>query len=363
QENKLRVEIAPMKGVKVEEDLEIQVVVRNLGVGHTFPGGTNDSNESWLEVQVLDEKENVLAQSGWLEPDGHLSKEAHTFGATIIDRHGERIARRNAKDIYVNAQVNVIPPGTADVARYRIRMPEDAVTVRARLLWRKFNRGYTEFTFAGGDVPELPITEIASAEVRLPHGYGPEARDEAWEDWTRHNDLGIGLLRQGDSKHAEASFAEVDRLAPDRPDGPLNLARVNIAEANYPAAVKHLRRLGNYDEALEAFARTLKDFPSDRNTHSEVGLAYFTMGEMEKSLESWLRVLEIDPEDRNAHFHRMKIYKNLGRDADAEEAKKAFERYRIDENAPAITNDFLRRHPDVNREAQKIHVHELVPPK
>ncbi|MFB3066547.1 MAG: multiheme c-type cytochrome, partial [Planctomycetota bacterium] len=34
------------------EEVVFEVVVRNVGVGHTFPGGTNDSNEAWVELTI-----------------------------------------------------------------------------------------------------------------------------------------------------------------------------------------------------------------------------------------------------------------------------------------------------------------------
>ena len=69
RDSKLRVDIAALRrpgggvdyqpalappAVRPGERLEIDVAVRNLGVGHTFPGGTNDSNEGWLEITVAD---------------------------------------------------------------------------------------------------------------------------------------------------------------------------------------------------------------------------------------------------------------------------------------------------------------------
>ena len=43
------------------------------------------------------------------------------------------------------------------------------------------------------------------------------------------------------------------------------------------------------------------------------------------------------------------------------QATQNLERYNLDENAAKVTNDFLRENPAVNREAQKVHVHELTP--
>ncbi len=361
---------------------DLLVVVRNLNVGHIFPAGTLDSNEGWLAVEVADREGKALLRSGWLEPDLSLSKDAHTFGATVIDRESRRIDRRNAKDIYVPAQVNVVPPGAADVARYRLEAPpgaEGALRVRATLRFRKFKADYTRFSFEGREVPVLPVTDIASAEAVL----GPGAPAAPPPDlWTRWNDLGIAAWRQNDTRLAALAFAEVDRLKPDLPDGPRNLARVAIAEGRFEDALELLKRaearapgdprtayffgtalsrLGRYDPALEAFERTLADFPQDRNSLQEIAEILFRTGDFGKSLEWWLRVLEIDPEDANAHYHRQQCYQRLGREADAAEAEKSFLRYKTDEDAAEKTNAYLRAHPEVNHEVQRVHVHELHP--
>lgn len=374
------------------EEAELAVVVRNLGVGHIFPAGTLDSNEGWLAVEVLDPEGRPLLRSGWLEEDRSLSLEAHTYGATIVDRHGRRIDRRNAKDIFVPAQVNVIPPGAADLARFRLVLPPGLegreVRVRATLRFRKFKADYTAFSFPGQEPPVLPVTDIASSEVRLrvpgPGEGAPAApaAAAALPDWTRWNDLGIASLRQMDTRGADEAFSEVGRLRPDLPDGPRNLARVRILEGRHREALTLLEtaygrrpgdgrvafwfgrahsRLGNYDAAMEAFGRTLEEFPADRTTLAEVATIHFQRRAFEESLAAWLRVLEVDPEDANAHYHRHLCYMNLGRTEEAEEARLSYERYKIDEDAPRRTNAFLRENPDVNREAQRVHVHELHP--
>lgn len=364
--------------------LELGVVVRNLGVGHIFPAGTLDSNEGWLEVEVLDGDGKVVARNGGLRADLSLSPESHTYGATVIDRESRRIDRRNAKDIFVPAQVNVVPPGAADLARYRVAVPAgrggNGMAVRAVLRFRKFKPDYTAFSFAGKTPPVLPITDIASCQARI----GTRTEGAAPPDWTLWNDLGIACMRQRDTRGAEEAFAEVDRLMPGLADGPRNLARVRITEGRYLEALDYLEkaearapgdartaywfgvahsRLGHYDPALEAFERTLRDFPQDRNTLGEIAGIFFQTGKVEESLGWWLRVLEIDPEDANAHYHRHLCYVRMGRDADAAEAEKSFLRYKVDESAAKRTNDYLRGNEGVNHEAQAVHVHELLPPR
>ncbi|HEY3244123.1 MAG TPA: hypothetical protein VGM03_12325, partial [Phycisphaerae bacterium] len=123
------------------EDVVFDVVVRNKGVGHTFPGGTNDSNESWIEFSLLDQDGHILTQSGTIGDDGYVDPAAHYFRALIVDRHSQPIHKRNAQDIYAPVYTNVIGPGTAHAVHYQVHVPATVgsnVKLRARLLWRKF---------------------------------------------------------------------------------------------------------------------------------------------------------------------------------------------------------------------------------
>ena len=220
------------------------VVVRNKGVGHTFPGGTNDSNEGWLEVSVVGDDDAVLALSGAVQDDGHVDTGAHFYKALMVDANGQAIHRRNAQDIVTAVYVRTIGPGTADVAHYSFEVPEDyagrKLTLRARLLWRKFDRAYTEFAFNNNrqgfrrfdQVPDLPVTEIARSEVELVVGESSAAGAPDAGDWMRFNDYGIGLLLQDDTQGAARAFATVEQLAPERLDGCRNLAKVAVRDGH-----------------------------------------------------------------------------------------------------------------------------------
>ena len=374
----------------------VDVVVRNKGVGHTFPGGTNDSNEGWLEVSVSDETGRQLAISGFIDATGHLDPEAHVFKAVIVDRNGSLINRRNAQDIFVTVFANVIGPGTSDVAHYEFRVPESlsgkTLTVTARLLWRKFDRGYTVFAYQANPegfkrfekVPDLPITEIASDEVRLPVVSGRTAAtrvpSEDGEQWFRFNDYGIGLLLEEDTRGAAAAFERVVSLRPDLIEGHLNLARTALRDGNLATAFDHLEQVedievanaraawvwavalqedGRYEQAVAAYRRVLEVFPGDRATWRNLGRTFYLDQRYEEALEALDRVLEIDPEDRVAHYHRMLSLRALGREAEAEEAAAAYAHYSIDESAQEVTRAFRQRHPGANLMAQRIRTHRL----
>lgn len=377
---------------------DIDVVVRNLGVGHTFPGGTNDSNEGWLEVTVRDEDDRVLFASGLIGDDGHLDPEAHMYKALMLDKHGNPIHRRNAHDIHVPVFVRVIGPGTADVGHFTFDVPPTLagrqVTIRARLLWRKFDRAYTEFAYKTNpvgfkrfdDVPNLPVTEIASSEVQLPvlpPGTDTKIAMAALpEEWMRFNDYGIGLLLEGNTRAAARAFGMVRQLDPNRIDGHRNLARVAIQDGALASAFEHLRACeaikpadpqtawfwgvalqedGRYLDAAAAYRRVLERFPKDRAAWRNLGRSLYLHGDYEEALAALDEVLAIDPEDRIAHYHQMLCHRALGRQREAEISRQAYEKYQIDESAQQITQAFRLAHPGANLQAQAIPVHVLKP--
>ena len=368
------------------------VVVRNKGVGHTFPGGTNDSNEGWLEVSVVSDDDEVLALSGAVQDDGHVDTGAHFYKALMVDAKGQAIHRRNAQDIVTAVYVRTIGPGTADVAHYSFQVPEDyagrKLTLRARLLWRKFDRAYTEFAFNNNrqgfrrfdQVPDLPVTEIARSEVELVVGESSAVGAPDAGDWMRFNDYGIGLLLQDDTQGAARAFATVEQLAPERLDGCRNLAKVAVRDGHLERAYEHLEDCealvsgdgqtawvwgvvlqedGRYEAAAQAYRRVLRDFPEDRATWRNLGRVLYLDGRFEEALEALDGVLAIDPEDRVAHYHRMLSLRALGREDEALVAERAYQYYQIDESAQELTRRYRLAHPHDNREALKIHVHPL----
>ncbi len=381
------------------ESVEVHVVVRNRGVGHRFPGGTIDSNEAWLELIVEDAGGAELARSGALDLEGVVDDEAHAYKALFVTKEGEPALVRNPQHFHAPIYVRTIGPGTADIARYRIRVPEapgTSVRIRARLLWRKFSLAFTRFTFErlalpridrfdGVTVPALPVTTIAEDEVTVAIAVDVEAaRGNAVElrpeDWVRWNDYGIGSLLQGDLRAAKEAFGVVASLAPERPDGPRNLARVAVAEGSVREAFAHLQRseelaegdpqsawvwgsgllkAGKLDEALAAFQRVAAFFPEDRAAWRAIGRIHYVAGRYRDALTAFLRALAIDPEDRIAHYHRMLCYRALGEKENAADAEKAYLKYQIDESAEEVTQAYRLANPVDNREAQALHVHDL----
>jgi tetratricopeptide (TPR) repeat protein/nitrate/TMAO reductase-like tetraheme cytochrome c subunit len=377
------------------EQVRVDVVVRNRGVGHTFPGGTTDSNEGWLEVTILDDAGEVLARSGALLSDGSLDPSAHAYKAVLLDSAGEAIHDRNGARIHVTAAVNVIGPGTADVAHYGFRVPQASerrsLRVRARLLWRKFDRSYTRFAheqnpagFVGHAAPpDLPVTEIAADEVTLRVTDERERAAAAGSTWEAFNDYGIALLLRGNTFEAREAFERVASDAAGAFEGHLSLARVALRDGNLDLAFQHLDRAealrpgdaraawiwgtalqeeGRYADAADAYSYVLESFPADRAAWRNLGRTLYLARRYDEALDAFDAVLAIDPEDRVSHYHRMLSLRALGRVDEATLAEAAYERFRIDESAQAVAGGFRAANPGVNLTYQPIHTHDLVIP-
>jgi len=261
------------------------------------------------------------------------------------------------------------------------------------LKWRKFMQHYTEFawtnTMQGRPLPVLPITDIASGEATFPVVAGalppvadfPTPKVTEATNWMRWNDWGIGLLLQDDTVGAERAFGVLRERTPNRVDGWRNLARTKLDDGDIEGAVVLLQeaekrdpgnaqtayffgiareKTGQLEDAIKAFEAAKVAFPKDRTIHRELGQIRYRLGKYDEALLDFLRVLAIDPEDRIAHYHRMLIYRAKGDDKAADLALKAFDKYKIDENAQEWTNGFRRARPDVNLESQPLHAHELV---
>jgi tetratricopeptide (TPR) repeat protein len=402
----------------------IEVVVRTRRVGHFFPGGTVDAFDVWVELEAVDDEGRTIFHSGRVEQDGKGPVEpgAHFYRSLLIDAHGNPINKRNAWMARSVAYVRLIPPGAADTIHYRLRVPEDAgdrITLRAKVKYRKFSWWNTQWAFAGirdpehrefslgkshddgrwifkGDtskvsgqikaIPDIPITEMASAEAQvrvLPKGAPlPDAKpflDRSVRE--RWNDYGIGLLLQGDLRGAEATFLKVTQMEPEYADGWVNVGRVHVQEGNMAEAEQVLRKAldvdpklakthfflgtalkarGRYDESLKHLRVAIAMYPRDRVVLNQIGRVLFLMRQYGDAVEVLERVLAIDPEDLQAHYNLMLSYQGLG---DAEKAKTQqtlYERFKADESAQFITGPYRQLHPHDNNERQQIHEHTTV---
>lgn len=403
----------------------LDVVVRTNAIGHPLTQGTADSNEIWLDLQMVEQRADgsarVIGRSGGLGPDNEVDAYSHFLNVYMLDRHGKRIDRRNAEDIFVPLYNHQIPPGAADTLHYRFTVPPDvegALRIEARLLYRKFDTTYMQQVMAEKEkkpdwLNELPILKMAEDAVMLPvRGSNVEVVNEAPKNrplWHRWNDYGIGLLRKGgkskgELKQAEEAFAEVEKLG--RPEGPINLTRVYLAQGTVQdKAVEAMRRAaampealpwsvawftgqvnkqnGFLDEAIANFRSVVElddaltrkrefDFSQDYMLLNELGQTLYERAKQERAdpqaKERFLReavatfekVLLLDSENATAHYNLDLLHKQLGDKASAARHLELYRKYKEDDNARDRAIAIARAaDPAANHAAEAIVIYDL----
>ncbi len=375
----------------------VDVVVRTRKIGHFFPAGTVDAFDVWLELQARDAAGRIIYWSGKVDGDGRGPVEpgAHFYKSYQLDAEGNPINKRNAWQSRSVLYVRLIPPGAADVAHFRVRIPPDVkgpVKLTARLNYRKFAHYYTQFAYEGlpanvsgqikNEIPNLPITILAEAEATVPIGSNTEwkplvqkADRERWNDW------GIGLLLQGDVKGAEYAFKKVTEAEPGYADGWLNVARALIQEGETEAAKPYVTQAlkadpqlgriyffkamiekadGDYEGALRSLRTASGKYPEDRVVLNQIARILFLKRDYPEALRVLDRVCLVDPEDLQMHYTRMLCYRGLGDAANAAREQKLFERFKAEESSQSITARRRLLSPEDNNERQPIHDHESV---
>ena len=399
------------------ESYLVETVVRTLKMGHTFTQGTSDSNEVWLDL-IARSGDRVIGRSGGLGPDNAVDPWAHFVNSYVLDRDGRRIDRRNAQDIFVPLYNHQIPPGAADVIHYRLDVPSDVtepITVEAVLRFRKFDTTYMKFVYGEEFVNDLPILTLASDEIVFPLDPASDATNHTvstFPEWQRWNDYGIGLLRKGGTSRgelrgAEAAFQKVEALG--HPDGPLNLARVYLAQGTVQdQAIAALERAvtfappanpwsvawftgqvneqnGNIEEAIANFQSILDadttemrqrgfDFSLDYRVLNRLGLALFERSNLERgeshqdrrkatlgeAKEIFDRVLELDPENVTAHYNLSRLFQRLDNKEAAARHLTLYRAYKPDDNARDRAIAIHRaNNPAADHAAQAIVIYDL----
>lgn len=342
--------------------------------------------------------------------DGTVDPWSHFVNAYVLDREGNRIDRRNAQDIFVPLYNHQIPPGAADVVHYKLTVPADAtaeVNFHVALNYRKFDTRYMQYIYGADYVNQLPIMEIASDSISFPvTGTARVTEPSTIPEWQRWNDYGIGLLRKGQTgaskgqlRQAEEAFSQLG----DRPQGPLNLARVYLREGRLEEAATALRKAadagadwwsvawfsglvdkqnGYLDSALANFRNIIEHAPQDRgfdfskdyrllNEYAQTLLerARQERGEerkpqrqlfLEQSRLWFEETLKLDPENVAAHFNLATLYGELGDQTLAEQHRNLHARYKQDDNVrdSAITAH-RRQNPAADHAAEDVVIYDL----
>ncbi|MFO0737376.1 MAG: multiheme c-type cytochrome [Labilithrix sp.] len=139
-------ELAPGQSVTID------VVVRNLDVGHRFPGGVMDAQDTWIEVVVEDAQGKRVADAGFDDDSRHV------LTSYMAHQDGTRALVRETHEFRAGVWNHTIAPRDAAVVGYSLDVPEGAkLPLKATARLRHRSRG-------------TALQKVACDDYRSPRG-------------------------------------------------------------------------------------------------------------------------------------------------------------------------------------------------
>lgn len=293
----------------------VDLVVRNLAVGHKFPGGTRDSSDTWIALSVYDARGRIVAQLD----DGH--GEVHRLRTGVVDEHGGLVGAREVESLRAVAFDNTVGPRDAVIVRYAVVLPHEAVgplRVEARLLHRSRTLALADETCRQAQTPRgkafvratealtgqqldacaaQPVTEIAQHALILGR---PDQPDDprVRPDHERLWELGIALQHQVQERLPEAreALAAAEVALDHARHAGLDAAESNAAHARILAALGAVAaRQGRVDEALALADRIAALVPTHPYPHLLRGRALAKVWRWEQAVPHLERAFEASP--------------------------------------------------------------------
>ena len=369
------------------ETLIANVVIQNKGIAHSFIPEQRDFYEAWVDFAVKDASGKVLAESGFLQPDGSLDPAAHSFTNRLINVKGELNDLHQIWHNRVLAYNNALQSGRSQLVRYRFRLPKDItgqVSIAATVRYRRFNQHFIDYAMdqkAGQHYP-LPIVDMASQTRTLTIGENAPQPPSLGENpaWMRWNNYGIGLLDAQQYQASVEAFEHVAALRPDYADAYTNMAVVEISWERYDDAKSNLakalallpsdpralyyralveRNAGQVKEAITDLEAMLDKYPRSKDGLRELGFSYYQQHDYPTARAAYERLQAIDPDDLAAHYQLAILYRRLGEKQKAAIESARFADQKDDPNASEYALQFLGKHPEVASESVVWHIHDL----
>jgi tetratricopeptide (TPR) repeat protein len=389
--------------------VSLDVVVRNLLVGHRFPGGVLDIQDTWIEVEVADRTGKRLAASGLAHDKDAADQDTHVLRTLVVDEHGNVLEEHEMPKFRTQIATQTLAPREAQVIRYAFDVPKDVaapLTVTARLRHRsrtlkmqqavcaesKTKAGKEFIAGARGarDV-ELdpckpqPITLIAETTTQLGDGAKLSTTRPAWE---REYEHGMALVATVSERLEEAKVVLEHALA-QAPDGKPKamiivqlgmvaskqgrvddaLALVGQARALLPApgpavldyiAVDALMRVWRWDDAIAPAQALAKKAPANSNAWVMLARCLGSVSDDAAALAAAATGLELVPRDPDLLRTQATALAALHR-PEATAALAAYDRFRSPDNSAELRISCAADSTRCAREREQGHTHLLHP--
>lgn len=366
--------------------MEARVVIQNKLIGHSLIPEQRDFYQAWVEFKVTDSTGRVIDHSGYLNPDGTLDPDAHSFTNRLVDKNGKYLALHQVWARRGVVYDYTIPSGRSTLVRYQFRIPSDArgpLTVTARVNYRHFRQSYLNFVL-GNKHPAYPVVEMAECIRILRIGQNKPEKPLKGDnsDWMRWNNYGIALLDQQQYAASVHAFEQVTKLRPGYADAYTNIAVVELPWEKYssaraalqtalkldpgnPRALYYLalveRNDGNLDSAITDLRSVVQRFPNSRDARRELGYSYYQEHKYAQALDQYQALQQIDPNNLAAHYELAILYRRTGNKKAAARESALFADEKLDPMANTYSLDYLDKHPEWANESSMWHLHTDVP--
>ncbi|MBA3396564.1 MAG: hypothetical protein H0T89_28290 [Deltaproteobacteria bacterium] len=370
--------------------LELDVVIRNLLVGHRFPGGVLDIQDTWIEIEVADRKGTRIASSGLAHELDAADQDTHVLRTLVVDERGEVLEEHDVARFRTQLATQTLAAREAQAVRYALDVPAGvrSVVVTARLRHRSRNLAMQAATCAAARTPEgeafiaaargirdvvldpckpQPITLVAETRLeignRAPHRVlarkGAGGARPAWERSYEHGMalvaslvtqlddaravLGVALAKAPDARsramvHAQLGWvaSRQNRLA----DALAHVAQARTLLGADPPVLDAIvadayMRMNQYADAIAPAKSCTTRAPSNAGAWAVYARALVAVGDHAEALVATARGLEIAP--RDPELLRSQATALAALDApDAEAAQTAYTRFRSPDEAAGL---------------------------
>jgi Cytochrome c554 and c-prime len=391
--------------VTAGERLTFDVVVRNLRVGHRFPGGTLDAEDAWIEVVVFDRWGRTLAEAGTGQEASGDDPTAHVLRAVVADDAGKPLLARETHRFRAVVYNHTIAPRDAEVVKYAFDVPPSLdrgslpLRVVARLRHRSHDlalqRAVCDDARSRGrsslnPCAPQPVTEIARSEVRIGEGSPRVPRPgDARPAWRRLFDHGLAeqhnvqeRLEEG-RPSLEAALALVETSGTDAEQAMVlgalawlpahegrtkdAMEQIDRAERLAPghAALTSLRgaaleQVWRWSEALTPLQAAAASAPRDDAVSARLAVALGSAGDDRGALAEARRGLLLSPRDPDLlRVQALSERALVGEEPDSEAAEEASLACRAADDVPAIRTACAVSVPGCALERLPVHLHVM----
>ncbi|MCB9746643.1 MAG: hypothetical protein H6740_28970, partial [Alphaproteobacteria bacterium] len=356
------------------EEVSFDVIVRNEGAGHRFPGGLRDTQDTWIALELVDAEGQALAWAGQDYAEGE-DPSAWRLRVGVLDGDGHPELLHQPQAFRAAGWDASVPPRDARAVRYTWTAPEDLrpeqlpIQVSLTLKHRRHvselhvsacaeQKDRPDFDVSGIDAcAPQPITDIAFASVSLGGEAVSGGADRA--RWERSRDHALALRHHVQERlgEAEPSIAELRAVAPDDEIRALSwwleaslaahqgrlddaLAAADQAEAligPHPALDRArgdaYAQVWRWAEAADAYARVAAAAPNDTASWQDLAQAAGSAGQDERALKAAQRGLRNQPRDESLLRSQDLALRGLGAADPAAEAAWVYVRRPDDTSA------------------------------